>query len=301
VGSIAAMTDASGALLEERAHYPFGGLRNLHRPGAGLSGTNHDFTGHERDRESGLVHMGTRSYLDLAGVFLSVDPRFVGVAALGDGDKADKKSFAAYLSNPQMGNLYAHALRSPLKYIDPDGLEPEFSKALKSDPVFKEALKLVKGTAEGKRILESVEKSGARVTVTEGRIFSKKGPEAAGRASIDPKTLRSRLTINMGDHLRKFKDRDARILAVAVTIHHELRHVEGEINVRRLKDVRAVLKVLDDFSKEHGLPKVESGPALKMGNEVHKDLDTYNSPSDDTFSNTFRDQAEALQSQQKSP
>jgi RHS repeat-associated protein len=166
-GSVAATTDATGALVEERAHYPFGGLRHVHRPGGSLAGADYDFTGHERDRESGLVHMGARSYLDLAGVFLSPDPRFAGAAALGGGSEEDKRSFAAFLSNPQMGNLYAYALRQPLKYLDPDGLEPQvnFTKAAAADPGFKLAWKSFAGTRAGQRLLSGIKEAGGTVVI----------------------------------------------------------------------------------------------------------------------------------------
>jgi RHS repeat-associated protein len=200
VGSIAAMTDASGALIEERTHYPFGALRSSHRPGAPVGGTDFDFTGHERDRESGLVYMGARSYLDLAGVFLSPDPRFTAVAALGGGSEADQKSFASFLANPQMGNLYSHALRQPLKYIDPTGLEVAFSKALAANPTFKHAWRAFASTPKGQEVLELIEDMGGRVYLKSGNVSSKLLGFPSSNRSYNAEAKMGTVTLNAAGH-----------------------------------------------------------------------------------------------------
>jgi RHS repeat-associated protein len=296
LGSTAAVTDAGGGLLEERAHYPFGAVRNVHRPAAAGGGAHHDFTGKERDPESGLMVMGARGYLDLAGVFLSPDPRFADAALLPSGSSADQQSFSAFLANPQMGNLYAYATRNPLKFVDPSGLEIVYSKVLRDSPVFQEALELFKSTQEGKRLLASVEQSGARVTLRAGRGWlwnpvAKKVQEwAALTQPLGPKDYR--VTINLIEAKGKFKDKDDLIIDIANSIHHELRHIEGEVNSWRLREVRGVLRTLDKFAQDHQLPSAPIDPILRMGNEVHRALDTYKTPSDDPFSATFQKQAE---------
>ncbi len=236
VGSTAALTDSKGALIEERTHYPYGGVRNLHRPGSGLGsalgGSDHDFTGHERDKESGLIHMGARSYLDLAGVFLSPDPRFVQAAALGAGSEADKESFVSYLSNPQMGNLYAHALRNPLKYVDPQGLEVTVAQALKTDQTFKAGWTAFVQTARGKSLLESIERDGGSIILLAGRVARGKGVarlfSPTSKSEFVPDFKVTIVTIDMTEIERRTAGLGASytIHAVARDLHSELRKTE---------------------------------------------------------------------------
>src|SRR4051794_6771298 len=68
----------------------------------------YEFTGKERDNESGNDYFGARYYASTMGRFWSPDPTFLNVLKV---------------VNPQRWNLYAYALNNPLKYIDPDGQE----------------------------------------------------------------------------------------------------------------------------------------------------------------------------------
>jgi RHS repeat-associated protein len=293
VGSTAAITGAGGTLIEERTHYPFGAVRAVRRVGDPLGGADHDFTGKERDAESGLIAMGARSCLDLAGIFLSPDPKYAAVAGLAAGSPADEAAFAAFLANPQLGNLYAYAARNPLKFVDPSGLDVVFSKALKDSPVFQEALDLFKSTKEGQRLLARLEKSSAKVTVSAGRVFSQqpktRGREVLGQATIEYNT---RVTLNLHLHKKMFASKDLMILELADTIHHELRHAEGNVNTRDLAQARRILGALDDAAATMKLPRQPLDPRLRMGREVHKGLDTN---LDDPYNSEFRRQAEAEQ------
>jgi RHS repeat-associated protein len=66
------------------------------------------FTGKERDAESGLDYFGARYYGGALGRFSSPDP--AGLLAAKPG-------------NPQSWNLYTYSMNSPLTNIDPDGLD----------------------------------------------------------------------------------------------------------------------------------------------------------------------------------
>jgi RHS repeat-associated protein len=68
-------------------------------------GIRQQFTGKERDTETGLDYFGARYYAAAQGRFTSVDPENAG---------ADP-------SDPQSWNGYAYARNNPLKYTDPDG------------------------------------------------------------------------------------------------------------------------------------------------------------------------------------
>jgi RHS repeat-associated protein len=63
------------------------------------------FTGKERDSETGLDYFGARYYGSNMGRFMSVDPSMESVV----------------LQNPQSWNRYAHTINNPLRYIDPNG------------------------------------------------------------------------------------------------------------------------------------------------------------------------------------
>jgi RHS repeat-associated protein len=296
LGTPAALTDATGMLLEERAQYPYGALRSRHRPvgaeaiAAGAGGR-WDFTGKERDAESDLVDMGARAYLDLAGIFLSPDPRYAEVALLGSGGSRDEASFTAFLHNPQMGNLYAYGTRNPLKYVDPSGLEVVFSPALQKNPVFQEALALFKSTKEGQRLLKHLSESKAVIRVNEGRAISG-GKENLGSATRE---YNGRLEINVDRHKKFFTDKERLIFELADTIHHELRHAEGNVNTRELAQARGILDAAMGAAKQMKLPQGTIPPILRQGTEVHDALDK---TKDDPLNREFRRQAQNQQVKQ---
>jgi len=73
-------------------------------------GVRQQFTSKERDTETGLDYFGARYYSSAQGRFTSVDP---------------VTDFKKNVSNPQRWNQYQYALNNPLKYVDPDGQEPQ--------------------------------------------------------------------------------------------------------------------------------------------------------------------------------
>jgi len=115
LGSVRAVVNSSGTVLETRDYYPFTPLRSVSRPSAScglempgrsyLSGTKakENFTGHELDAESGLIYAGARYYMPNIGRWTSVDP----LAA----------SYAAW-------SPYSYVLNNPLGFVDPDGKAP---------------------------------------------------------------------------------------------------------------------------------------------------------------------------------
>lgn len=74
-----------------------------------FDGVRQQFTGKERDNESGLDYFGSRYYSSAQGRFTSVDPENAG---------ADPE-------DPQSWNGYAYARNNPLKYTDSDGRKYE--------------------------------------------------------------------------------------------------------------------------------------------------------------------------------
>lgn len=93
LGSIGALTDTGGNVIERMRYEPFGG-------GNGSSLTRYGFAGRERDSATGLLYFRARWYDSEQGRFLSEDPA----------------GLAAGL------NLYAYAGNNPIFYNDPFGL-----------------------------------------------------------------------------------------------------------------------------------------------------------------------------------
>ncbi|MCV4776089.1 RHS repeat-associated core domain-containing protein, partial [Escherichia coli] len=72
-----------------------------------------DYTGYQKDDESGLEFAQARYYNPMHGRFMSVDPL----------------TASATIRNPQTFNRYAYALNSPYKFTDPLGLIPSSTGA----------------------------------------------------------------------------------------------------------------------------------------------------------------------------
>lgn len=108
LGSTAAITDAGGNIVEERAYFPFGSSRSEYRPKSILEA--YQFTGMEKDRESALFSFGARFYN-------ATLPRFTRADPLGADIPMD------WLSTPQKLNAYAYVANNPINFVDPSGLD----------------------------------------------------------------------------------------------------------------------------------------------------------------------------------
>ncbi|MCC6826066.1 MAG: hypothetical protein IT172_10020 [Acidobacteria bacterium] len=113
LGSPRINTDANGSVTARHDYMPFGeeiftALTAQRTSGVGYSGdaVRKQFTGYERDNETGLDYAQARYYNNQHGRFTSVDP----LAA------------SASIKNPQTFNRYTYALNSPYKFTDPLGL-----------------------------------------------------------------------------------------------------------------------------------------------------------------------------------
>lgn len=117
LGSPRAITDIGGTVLSRHDYMPFGeevlagtGGRTVAQGYLQTSdGVRQQFTGHEKDFESGLDYAQARYYSGKHGRFTSVDPL----------------SASANIKNPQTFNRYSYGLNSPYKFTDPLGLQPK--------------------------------------------------------------------------------------------------------------------------------------------------------------------------------
>jgi RHS repeat-associated protein len=78
------------------------------------------FTGKERDSETGLDYFEARYFSSAQGRFTSPDP--LDWLASQNGNEADRRQFQAYIGDPQNLNLYAYVRNNPLRFTDPHGL-----------------------------------------------------------------------------------------------------------------------------------------------------------------------------------
>ncbi|WP_437485325.1 RHS repeat-associated core domain-containing protein [Sorangium sp. So ce1014] len=109
LGSVDALTDEDGDVIERRSYDPFGQRRNPvwgeRAPASFSSETTQGFTGHESDDELGLVNLKGRIYDPRIGRFLTTDP-IISLPFFG-----------------QSWNPYSYVLNSPLNFVDPSGFQ----------------------------------------------------------------------------------------------------------------------------------------------------------------------------------
>ncbi len=129
LGTPRVITDVNGNAVSKHKYLPYG--EEMSPP---PSTNTHEFTGHERDKETGLDYMLAR-YYSPAGTFrfASVDPSVDSINPL----------------QPQSWNRYAYAANSPIRYLDPDGKHTssnheQMTDTGLNDKMSKEALKDVK-------------------------------------------------------------------------------------------------------------------------------------------------------------
>ena len=101
LGSVRAVTDQTGAVLERHDYLPFGEEWNP-QP----STDPRMFTGKERDTETGYDYFGARYLSAKTARFTTTDPTF---------------TLADNLVDPQRWNRYVYVRNNPLRYVDSDG------------------------------------------------------------------------------------------------------------------------------------------------------------------------------------
>ena len=120
LGSPRINTDASGSVTARHDYHPFG--EEIARSGYGSDTVRKQFTGYERDGETGLDYAQARMYGSFHGRFTSTDPYNVVLEKQSAENKSDANSvFQTYLQKPQVWNRYAYVMNNPFKFVDPSG------------------------------------------------------------------------------------------------------------------------------------------------------------------------------------
>ena len=110
-GNVRAVTNSAGQVIERHDYLPFGEECTTGPCAANLtlgSGQPREFTGKERDPETGLDYFGARYYSSRVGRFTTTDPVY---------------TWQENILDPQRWNRYAYGRNNPLRYVDPDGKE----------------------------------------------------------------------------------------------------------------------------------------------------------------------------------
>jgi RHS repeat-associated protein len=115
LGSPRVITNENGAVTNRKDYMAFGDQALSAQRVSGSGGnkyddpsTRTDYTGYEKDSESGLEFAQARYYNSQHGRFTTVDPMIA----------------SATIKNPQTFNRYSYVLNSPYKFSDPLGLLP---------------------------------------------------------------------------------------------------------------------------------------------------------------------------------
>jgi RHS repeat-associated protein len=128
--------DQTGTLANVKRHdyLPYGeelfagiGGRSVAQGYSASDGVRQHFTQKERDVETGLDYFLARYYSSIQGRFTSPDEFTGGPDELyyfAD-DASANPTFYADLRNPQSLNKYQYSYNNPLRYVDPDGHEPD--------------------------------------------------------------------------------------------------------------------------------------------------------------------------------
>ncbi|MBU1016528.1 hypothetical protein KJ657_05585, partial [Patescibacteria group bacterium] len=115
LGSVDAVLDEQGNVVERRDYLPYGQERFVHEE-LNSPQTPHKFTGKELDSETGLYYYGARYYDPVTGRFITIDPMLLVL------DKMSQAQRNAFLSNPQNLNMYSYVQNNPVRYTDPTGM-----------------------------------------------------------------------------------------------------------------------------------------------------------------------------------
>jgi len=129
LGSTRLVTDSGGNVISRMDYFAFGMIipgtasfdnRNTVPGYNGDPNLDFEFTGKERDAETGLDYFNLRYMSSAQGRFTSPDPLLW--QTWSHGSDSTRAAFQRFISDPQGLNKYAYVRNNPSRYTDPTGL-----------------------------------------------------------------------------------------------------------------------------------------------------------------------------------
>ena len=258
VGSVRAVTDANGNVIERHDYLPFGEECTTgpcaSNPGAG-GGQPRKFTAKERDSETGLDYFGARYYSSRVGRFTTTDPAY---------------TIQENLLDSQRWNKYTYGRNNPLRYVDPDGRDVRLASNLsKSDASFiRNALIAYVRRPGGRAQFETFAADERTITLTAGRLNDENAlrqamrdqkPIAVKFGETSPEGKDVSVTFDVSVHRPEWAGPADLDTGGVVTTGHEFAHVDdffsGDLQGRYIKG---------------DLPTSATGPAAGRGKEIYR-------------------------------
>ena len=220
LGSSVGLLSSAGAVLSTQDIAPFGQIF------AGGTGDIYQFTGKERDAESGLDYFGARYFASSMGRFLRPDP------------------ISGTLANPQSLNRYVYVLNNPLVLTDPTGMivDWEDSKKGKKDGMtnaqraFEKRLEQLQNSKNAKD-----QANGAALQKTYDRLQASKATFEVVNGDSSGSS-RGEITYQGNDHftVSLSGNSDNNGFSVNQKVAHEFEHgrqvLDGELSFRQVGD-----------------------------------------------------------------
>jgi len=192
-----------------------------------------------------LTHFQSRSLAGHLARFISVDPLYVDPESLAGQAGRD------FLEQPQRHNLYAFAACNPLKYVDADGLDVQWSPELTRSREFQRALKILESSDEGKRVLAAL--ANANITAGVGKGENDKVAGVAHSSTelqgSERRGYRRVVSVAIEIDIAKARKDHTTDAELANIIHHELRHAEIHTEEIPGEDLEGVVTKLTWLAK----------------------------------------------------
>jgi RHS repeat-associated protein len=202
LGSVVAMTDASGAVVDGRREYEAYGqqLTPALQGGPG-------YTGHVQDEATGLTYMQQRYYEPQLGVLLSVDP------------------VSAYEQPINHFNRYRYANNNPYKFVDPDGREVRYAQGA-SEEFYRNAARAIRYLNRN-AVATNVGQVHRRSEVVTIRPAVDRAD--AGQTNFDPNTNTITWADKGGIEVKNYQTGDSELMSPALALGHEFEHALNKL------------------------------------------------------------------------
>ncbi|MBI2420254.1 MAG: RHS repeat-associated core domain-containing protein [Ignavibacteriales bacterium] len=204
LGSNRVTIDTTGTVLNAQDYYAFGEILRSYNNSS--PNERYDYTGKERDTESGLNYHGARYYDSELGRWLNVDPL------------ADKY--------PGWSG-YNYCMNNPLRFIDPNGMEIDDS-GVQDDQAWQDYA----NSEVGRKRLAPFRKGGkfekVKVVIKKGKLPTTTMGDKNGTADLS-EGKEDKYLITLSEKLNMNNTSDKSFLETVETAGHEVDHVDFDV------------------------------------------------------------------------